>query len=104
MALEGIVDNYEVHCGNCHWWGMLDQLKVVYRPDPRCPTCVVPEPACPMCLSDQYLEYEEDSNLILKRAVAVQSYARLKLKIAIRSLKEAIEYCQTYQSEKSEEE
>ncbi|GAG79254.1 unnamed protein product [marine sediment metagenome] len=48
---------YEVHCGRCHWWGMIEQLV---------PVCVVvhrdvaKELGCPICLSDQWLEYKED--------------------------------------------
>lgn len=34
---------YEVHCGHCGWWGMIEQMK--------------DKPYCPMCKSDRYLEY-----------------------------------------------
>lgn len=52
--------HYEVHCGRCHWWGTLDQLKSIYKLNPTDPTDVIPEAGCPMCLSDQWLEYKED--------------------------------------------
>ena len=50
---------YEVHCGKCNWWGMLEQLKTIYKSNPAEPEDVIPEPACPMCLSDYWLEYKD---------------------------------------------
>jgi len=57
--------HYEVHCGRCHWWGRIDQMKTIYYPNPVLGEDVIPVPACPMCLSDLYLEYEEkeDGNM-----------------------------------------
>ena len=52
--------HYEVHCGQCRWWGMLEQLKTIYKSNPAEPEDILCEPACPMCLSDQWLEYKEE--------------------------------------------
>ena len=52
--------HYEVHCGRCHWWGMINQMKAIYKPNPKKIGDIVPELGCPMCLSDQWLEYKED--------------------------------------------
>ncbi len=46
--------HYEVHCGQCGWWGMLSQLRAIYNSSSD-----EPEPVCPMCLSDRHLEFEE---------------------------------------------
>ena len=54
--------HYEVHCNQCGWWGMLGNLKVVYKSNPAEPEDVLKEAGCPMCLSDQWLEYKEESN------------------------------------------
>lgn len=51
---------YEVHCGRCRWWGKIDQMRTIYKPNPSEPEDVIPTPGCPMCLSDQWLEYKED--------------------------------------------
>ena len=53
--------NYEVRCGNCGWWGMLEQLKPIYKSNPAEPEDVLTEPGCPMCLSDQWLEFRSNS-------------------------------------------
>ncbi|GAH32701.1 unnamed protein product [marine sediment metagenome] len=52
--------HYEVHCGNCKWWGLIDQMRAIYKHNISLPGDVIPELACPMCLSDQYLEYKEE--------------------------------------------
>lgn len=52
--------HFEVHCSRCNWWGMLTNLKPVYKSNPAEPGDVLTEPGCPMCLSDYWLEYEED--------------------------------------------
>ena len=51
--------HYEVHCGQCGWWGFICQMKCIYKPNPSMHEDVTPELGCPMCLSDQYLEYKE---------------------------------------------
>ena len=50
---------YEVHCGRCNWWGMIDQMKPIYKPNPLQLGDVIPELGCPICSSDQWLEYKE---------------------------------------------
>lgn len=56
---KNVDQHYEVHCGECGWWGMLNQLTVVYKSNPHNLEDVLKEAGCPMCLSDQRLEYEE---------------------------------------------
>lgn len=51
----------KVRCNRCHWEGTDDQLKSIAVLNPMCSDDVVYEPGCPACLSDQWLEYEEDS-------------------------------------------
>lgn len=46
--------HYEVHCGYCHWWGMISQLILV------CMEYKKPNPSCPICLLSQWLEYKEE--------------------------------------------
>jgi len=53
-------DPFEVHCGNCNWWGKEEQLKPIYKLNPHCPDDVITEAGCPVCMSDQYLEYKEN--------------------------------------------
>ena len=59
MTLED-TENYEVHCGQCGWWGKKEQLKAMFKllPDKG----VTSESGCPMCLSDQWLEYNDRDN------------------------------------------
>jgi len=48
---------YEVHCGNCGWWGMVDNMVGIYVVGNTEDEATV-EPACPMCLTDDKLEYK----------------------------------------------
>lgn len=48
LCIDKADKEYEVHCGNCDWWG--------YKVDVR------PELGCPACLSSNKLEYKEVSN------------------------------------------
>ena len=61
MNQNQTIQNYEVHCGKCGWWGMISQLKLVYvlvgRDD------VTSEPGCPVCESGSlWLEYNDRDN------------------------------------------
>lgn len=102
--------HYEVHCGRCHWWGYESQLKAVYKLDPLQLDGVIATPGCPICFSDHYLEYEEDDEekLLASQKYPTSSMARLVLSARYRDKCHAtvldLLRCQTFQSEKSEEE
>lgn len=40
---------YEVHCGQCKWWGVIENTKIIKGVS-----------VCPDCLSADYLEYEQE--------------------------------------------
>jgi len=50
---------YEVHCGNCHWWGYESQLRAISRPNYQAPGDIILVAGCPICYADQWLEYNE---------------------------------------------
>ena len=110
--------HYEVHCGNCHWWGMLDQMKTIYKPSPLYILKsgeldigdVIPTPACPICLSDQWLEYRDEEETSSEHPIYPPTVcmARLVLSARYRNKCHAtvleLLRCQTLQSENLEEE
>ena len=86
------IQNYEVHCSNCGWWGMLSQLKLIRvlvgRDD------VTSEPGCPICLSGSLWLEEDDNISSLEIALANLEQADAHFKQAMENLR-----CQIYQQQ-----
>lgn len=81
---------YEVHCGKCNWWGMISQMRAIFKPNPSKLGDVIKELGCPMCLTDEHLEYKDESIGRLEQALLTLSCTYSEVRVAFKELRERI--------------